>query len=59
MNAQTYSLIDDSPEQYLACQGYQYSVVLSDEKGEVVDVVDFKTEFAARTYAAFVNMQGA
>lgn len=58
MNRHAYVIpcVDNSPTQYLAAFGYLFSVVVEDEYG-IKDVVDFKNEFAARTYADSINLQ--
>ena len=48
-----------SSERELISLGYTHSVMLIDEPedlGDVVDIIDFKNEFAAHTYADAYNM---
>lgn len=58
--ATVVDVIDDSQTQYLASQGYLYTVIVEDEDDDddgVTDLVDFKNEFGARTYADYINIQ--
>ncbi len=58
-----YGLID-SPDSNLSASGYTHTVVICERDdyqangvaADAYDLIDFKTEFAARTYADAVNM---
>lgn len=47
----------DEAGHYLVGEDYLYTVIVEVGEGDIIDMVDFKNEFAARTYADSINLQ--
>jgi hypothetical protein len=58
ISASVHPLLNGQDDEWFIERGYIFSVILQDEQGDVIDILDFKNEFAACTYAASINLQG-
>lgn len=54
------AIVERCENDELTKAGYTHTVVLVDrcEVTDILDLVDFKNEFAAQTYAASINLKG-
>ncbi len=57
---ETYYNPNDANLELGLVQGYTHTVVIVDAEDEtdMIDMLDFKTEFAAQTYADSINLKG-